>query len=191
MNHVSSEELGAYLANLLPSAERESVERHLVSCTECRAELVEGQRAIASAPSGARIERRWLLIGGLAAAAAVAIVLLPRAASVRNPAGVERVIQSTRSADAVVTVVSPSIDGEINSSTPGFTWRKNDDASYRITVTDAAGRSVWTASTSDTAIALPATVQLSRGQQFFWYVDALRSDGRSVTSGVNNFHTSR
>jgi hypothetical protein len=190
VEHLSSEELAAFLADSLTDAERKEAERHLVSCAECRSELIEGQRAISSLPSK-RLDRRWFAVAGVAAAAAIVIIFLPRTELIRNPAGVEREVQSATTDAGAVSIVSPSADGELAALPGTFVWRKNDDASYKITVTDASGRPVWSAATSDTSIALPDTVRLARATQFFWYVDALRSDGRSVTSGVNNFHTPR
>jgi hypothetical protein len=189
VEHLSSEELGAYLSNSLSDAEREAVERHLASCGECRAELVEGQRAVATAPGGRRGSRSRFYVLGLAAAAAVAFAIWPRTDFRPGPEVVERNAPAREAGN--VTVVSPAAEAEVGASAPAFTWKSNDGASYKITVTDAAGVPLWSASTSDTTIVMPSTIQLSRGQQYFWYVDALRTDGRSVTSGVNGFRTAR
>jgi len=58
-------------------------------------------------------------------------------------------------------------------------------------VTDVSGRVVWVKETSDTALALPADVSLGGGREYLWYVDALGSDGQSVTTGIRRFQTSR
>jgi hypothetical protein len=190
VEHLTSEQLAAFLANTLSDADRRSAEHHFVSCAECRSELIQAQRAVASAPSK-QFDRRWFGIVGLAAAAAIAVMFLPRGAAVKSSPAIEREVQTPAPADAgTVEIVSPAANGEVTIS-PTFVWRRNDDASYKITVTDAAGRPAWSGATSDTSIALPDSIRLAAGAQFFWYVDALRSDGRSVTSGVNNFHTSR
>ena len=189
MEHLSSEELGAFLANSLTEKERDAVERHLVSCAECRSDLVEAQRAIISAPPAQRtFARNWITVAGLAAAAVLAIAVWPRNDATRNPVRVER---TTPIVAGTVTIVSPAANSEIDQTTPTFTWNKDDGSSYRITVTDEGGKPLWSESTADTTIVLPATTQLTRNARFFWYVDALRPDGRSVTSGINGFRTPR
>lgn len=193
MEHLSSEEMGAFLANSLSDSERDAVERHLVECAECRSELVQGQRAVASAPQSKRLRQsRFVLIGGLAAAAVLLITLMPRDASVRPGTPVERDASGlTLPAAARVEIVSPPVNGELDTSSRMFTWKRDGSSAYNLTVTDESGRTLWSGSTSDTTITLPADVRLERDTRFFWYVDALRSDGRSITSGVNAFRTPR
>ena len=188
MDHLSSEELSAYLSNTMNTVERENVERHLVSCTECRAELIEGQRAIAHIPDRKRVSRRWYGIAGLAAAAAILVAVWPHGEATLTPAA-ER--NNTSGSGGSVTIVSPAPDARLDASTRSFTWRRDDGSSYKITVTDETGRSVWSQITTDTTIALPNTVQLARDGRYFWYVDALRPDGRSVTSGINSFNAAQ
>ena len=192
VEHLRSEELGAFLANALTDTERDAVERHLVACAECRSDLVQAQRTIISAPSAQRAgSRRWITLASLAAAAVLIIAVWPRDDITRNPVPVERDVSVTPVTAEAVTIVSPSANGELDEAEHTFTWNKDDGSSYRITVTDEAGRPLWTETTNDTSVVLPATTQLPRGARFFWYVDALRPDGRSVTSGINAFRTSR
>ena len=189
MEHLSSEELGAFLANSLTDMERDAVERHLVACSQCRSDLVEAQRAVISAPSSQRADRRrWAAVASLAAVAAILIAVWPHGEVVLNSVPVERTALAVA---GTVTIVSPSANGEIDETTPAFTWNKDDGSSYRITVTDEGGRPLWSESTGDTSVVLPATTRLARNARFFWYVDALRPDGRSVTSGINVFRTPR
>jgi anti-sigma factor RsiW len=190
MEHLTSEQLGAYLANTLDPLERANVERHLVVCSDCRRELVEAHRAISTAPDVRRTKAGWYGVAGLAAAAAVLLVIWPREQFRPASTAIERNAPAVAAAGAL-TIVSPIPSGELDSSTRSFTWNRNDDASYRITITDSAGRSIWSGNTQDTTIAVPASVQLERGARFFWYVDALRADGRSVTSGINTFYAPR
>lgn len=192
VKHPSSEELGGFLANSLNDADRLSIERHLVVCGECRAELVAVNRAIASAPGATKLRRSTLYVGGLAAAAAIAVAFWPRTDFRPESERAERASSEQIRADRVVLdVVSPASGGVLPLEGTQFVWRRNDGASYKITLTDASGRPFWSASTMDTTITLPSTVQLPPGEQYFWYVDALRPDGRSVTSGVQSFRTSR
>jgi hypothetical protein len=189
LEHLSSGKLGAFLANSLSDNERDEAERHLVSCAECRSDLVEAQRVLISAPSPQRASRqRWISVAGLAAAAVLLVAVWPRNDVTVNPPRVER---TTPALSASVTIVSPAVNGEIETAKPTFTWNRDDGSSYRITVTDEGGRPLWSESTSDTTIVLPASTRLDHGARFFWYVDALRPDGRSITSGVNAFRTAR
>lgn len=71
-----------------------------------------------------------------------------------------------------------------------FRWLSQPDRPlYRLSVTDASGREVWSTETRDTTIALPAEVSLDRGRTYFWTVDALGADGRSLTSRTKRFST--
>ena len=193
MEHLRPEEIGAFLANSLSEQERDTVERHLVACAECRSELIEGQRAIASAPMSKRLRNsRFVVVAGLAAAAVLLITMLPREAVVTPGTPVERDASGlTLPAAARVEIVSPPANGELDTGSRTFTWKRDGSSAYNLTVTDESGRTLWSASTSDTTLTLPADVRLARDTRFFWYVDALRSDGRSITSGVNAFRTAR
>jgi hypothetical protein len=192
VDHLTSGQLGAFLANALTEEERDAVERHLVACAECRGDLVQAQRTVITAPSARRTSRRhWITLGALAAAAVLVVAVWPRNEVTRSPVPIERDAPVTPVTAEVVTIVSPSANGEIDEATPTFRWNRDDGSSYRITVTDEGGRPLWTETTNDTSVVLPATAQLPRGARFFWYVDALRPDGRSVTSGINAFRTPR
>lgn len=192
MDHLSPEELGAYMSDALEGAERTAAELHLVSCRECRAEMIAAQGAVAGVRDSKLPSRRLAVFAGLAAAAAIAVVILPRGEPAYEPARVERSAPSETAIDTgALTIVSPSVDGQLENVARQFVWNASSGASYKITVTDSTGRPVWTANTGDTAIAIPSSVQLPPGGQFFWYVDALRSDGRSITSGINRFRAVR
>jgi hypothetical protein len=43
---------------------------------------------------------------------------------------------------------------------------------------------VWLHETVDTAVSLPPDVALEPGGSYYWYVDALDSDGVSLTTGT-------
>ena len=195
MDHVSTEDLGAYLSNGLDASERVAIEQHLTICSDCRMELIEGQRAISTAPSiGTRPRNtRWAYsLAGLAAAAAIAVMIWPRGDETASITPVERNNDIAKSAAlGSVAIVSPAANGIVTDANPVFTWRKDDGSSYKVTLTDSAGSPLWSASTTDTTAAVPANIQLSRGEKFFWYVDALRPGGQSLTSGVKAFRTSR
>ena len=88
------------------------------------------------------------------------------------------------------TGASPIAPGDtlpVDGSTPMFVWNAIAGATYHITLTNAEGGTVWQASTSDTAIALPTNARVLSGATYYWTVDALRDDGSSATSGVREF----
>jgi len=58
---------------------------------------------------------------------------------------------------------------------------------YLIRVTDERGAAVWSTETGDTSVILPAEIALLSGRQYYWYVDALGADGRSLTTGTHRF----
>jgi hypothetical protein len=73
-----------------------------------------------------------------------------------------------------------------------FTWRAVEGAgTYRITITDSAGTPVFTATTTDTSIVPPSSQPLAHGGSYLWYVDALRNDGTTWSTGVQSFTTTR
>jgi hypothetical protein len=60
------------------------------------------------------------------------------------------------------------------------------EPTYRVTITDAAGKLIWANTSTDTSLTLPPTL-LSPHTTYFWYVDALRADGRAASTGVRRF----
>jgi hypothetical protein len=86
-----------------------------------------------------------------------------------------------------VSVVAPT-EGEDISGTPAFTWRAVPGATaYRITVSRADGDSVWAATVRDTTARPPASVALPEGDLYYWYVDVLLADGRSIGGTAHEF----
>jgi anti-sigma factor RsiW len=192
--HLNSEELAAYLDRRLPADERHRVEAHLAQCAECRSEVVEVTRVLQSRPRERHWYRRRWMIG--AAAAAVLLFGLfgplsdsgpPRTDTFRAP---DRLADVNR--EGSVVALSPAAGTVVSPNAVVFAWRgAGADVLYRLAVTDAEGKVVWTESTPDTVFNLPRTVALGRGRTYYWYVDALRPDGSSATTGVHRFLTAR
>lgn len=175
--HLESGEVASYLDRALAPREQARVETHLADCAACRREVVEVSRLRHA--SGSR--RRWFYFAPAAAAAAILILVLAHPA---NPPGRGPVLRDGRGEPGpTVALVAPGDSAAVNAAGLSFTWRSaGRDASYRITLADERGDVVWSAATSDTAL-VPST-QLRAGKRYFWYVDALLPDGRSVTSRV-------
>ena len=174
--HLGSGDVVAYLERTLPSADRGRLESHLAGCAECRREIVEVSRI----RHGARRRAHWWVLAPTAAAAAVlAVVLIRTGAPVFRGGGDE---------PAGIVLVSPWDGAVVTASPMTFTWRSaGTGVSYRLMVTDANGDSVWSGNGSDTTVNVPAGIRLRAGWQYYWYVDGLMPDGRSITSSLHPF----
>ena len=189
---ISPEEMAAYIDDRLSAEERASVEARLARSRDLRAELVAATR-IAAAAEGATPRRSsfWKATGTLAAAAAAVITLLviPYRNRDPRPTGPPTERRAQAEDGGRVGLVSPVDAGLVPLASANFAWRSEGDASYRITIADSTGATVWTAVTRDTTATLPATTLLRPGNHYYWYVDALRIDGSSITSGPRSFTT--
>jgi hypothetical protein len=182
--HIGADELAAYLDRTLPDADRRRVEAHLSSCDECRAELIASRDAVASAPCRKSPSfRSWGVIGTAVAAAAVII-----ATSIISRSRPDRSIERDPNvAAAAVTVASPA-DGSSLGADRIVAWhRLADNTSYRITVADQSAQPIYTTTVRDTSAVIPPSIALARGGKYFWYVDAIRADGTTATSGLKSF----
>lgn len=178
--HLEPHEVVAYLERTLPAADRARVEAHLAACEDCSNEIAEVWRLWRPGVKPAS----WLPVG-LAAAAVIAAVVLLRPAGTRpQPAG--DLLRGSERTAAVITV-APA-DSAVVQGQPVLVWRPVRGATgYRVTVSREDGDSLWTGSTGDTTAAIPPRVALIRSARYFWYVDALLSDGQSLASGLHEF----
>ena len=174
--HPDAATLAGYIDRRLAEADRGVVAEHLIGCVACRGSVADVSRI-----TRAEAARRRAFTGGamvLGAAAVLLLAVLPRDAGSPPSTPVERV----GGAEAIPAILVRSPDAR---STAAFAWSPiAPGAQYRLSLTDAAGEEVWTASTSDTTAALPASVALVRGDDYFWVVDALLPDGGTATSGI-------
>ena len=84
---------------------------------------------------------------------------------------------------ATIETTRPTNGGRIPIDSVTFGWRPVPGAmTYHLFVTDSRGAPVYNRTTSDTMVGPITDAHLSRGSRYFWYVDALRNDGSSVTS---------
>jgi anti-sigma factor RsiW len=179
--HLESWEVSGYLSGCLPAEGRARVERHLVECEACDTEMV----AVARLARPVRSRVRWLALG-TAAAAAVAGVLLVGPVLVRR-SGPTQVPERGVEAPLSVRVVLPAERAELRGA-PEFVWRNVSGATaYRISVTRADGDSVWALTTRDTTAAVPAGATPAGTGPYYWVVDALLGDGRSVAGTMREF----
>ena len=134
----------------------------------------------------------WLVPMGRAAAAALAFVMLYVS---RDPGSATERLRTpgvTLPAESLsrIAVLSPADGDTIGTGTPAMLWSAvTGEPTYRLTLTDASGQPVWTTTTTDTSVTLSPTVVLQSRTTYFWYVDALRADGRAASTGVRRFTT--
>ena len=178
--HAEPHEVTAYLEATLSPADRARFEAHLADCEPCAAELVEVMRL----QRGSRSSRTgWI---GLAAAAAIAVVLLaPRLA--HEPSVTTSPVRGDSLPAATLVLVTPSDGAELREP-PLLAWRPvMGAAAYRVLVSRADGDSVWAETTRDTTAAPPAAALVPSPEPYYWYVDALLADGRSVGGPPHRF----
>jgi hypothetical protein len=192
-DHLSGEDLAAYLDGELEAAERSRIQSHLADCDSCREEVVE-LTALVHADTR---HRRWTIAVPAAAVAAIAAVLLvsPLVQDGADAPG-ERVrgpeLASEREAVLEVRALAPALEATVDRDSLRFSWEGLEpDATYRLTLTDQGGDPLWTHETSGTALLLPPDVELQPEGSYLWFVDALLADGRTATSGVLSFKTVR
>jgi len=188
--HLSSGQVADLLDRRLAAGDRDSVVAHLAACAECRREVAELYGVLSHVVL--RRRPRWFAGAALAAAGVLAFIAIPRVAShygepAQNASATRNASPSLPQTPGRIGIVEPA-DGQTLSPTRAVSWRSvGADASYSLTVQDGAGAVLWTKATTDTAVVLPATVQLKSGEKYFWSVDALLSDGTSSRSGAHPF----
>lgn len=184
-DHLSPETVAAWLDHRLGDEARAAAAAHLASCADCRQEIVELQALLAE-PSFLRSPRRILY--PLAAAAAVMLAIgIPAARSAWFGPPPALVNRTQPGASARLMAISPVADAALD-GTPTFSWHAADAGSrFKLTLVDEQGATLWSVDTGDTVVALPREIALVSGRTYFWYVDALGADGRSMTSGAQRF----
>jgi hypothetical protein len=185
-NSLSPEQIAAFLDGRVFGDERAMMEAHLADDPVARAELVHAARIVAGVPGRPATRMRFAPILAIAAAAVFAIVLIkPGASETRSapqPAERRGVAAQARS----IEMVSP-LDGGALDSQGAFTWHAVDGGSYTIFILDETGKTIFHGSTTDTVQSIPASVLKNGAGRYYWSVDALMSDGSSVTSGAHEF----
>ena len=181
--HLDAAVVAAYLDRALSDAEHSRIQAHLVACAECRDEVAEVAQVLATRP---RLPR-WSPYAGLAAAAVLAL-LLARPGPI--PPALDLTLRGPEPPGAgrqAVELVAPAGEGIVALHGLAFAWRSaGADVTYRLVVTDLRGDTVWTATATDTVVLAPTGPAMRSGESYFWYVDALLPDGRSVASAVRD-----
>jgi anti-sigma factor RsiW len=175
--------IASYLDRRLSASDRDRFENHLADCNECREALVESEKLL----KRVRPRRGMKTLIALSVAA-VALVAVRLEVIPTN----RQIVSGTRATTPVtgaLGVYGPI--GEVSSRGLRFVWSPIVGAiSYRLVVTDASSRPVWSTTGADTVIALPAAVSLRPGERYFWIVDGLTSNGITHSTGVREFRVS-
>jgi hypothetical protein len=192
--HPADEDLAAYLDGILSTADRVRLEGHLSGCEYCRSRVALAVHALKGAQHGRRFSR-WarVALAAVAAAAALSGVLLLTRRAVRTAPPIEVRAPEPEAGTPALRIVQPSRGSTVAPSELRFVWRSlGSDVLYQVTVSAVDGRTLWNARTSDTVNVPPpeAVRRLEPGQNYFWRVDALLSNLRSVTSGDQRFEVS-
>ncbi len=181
--HLTPREISRFVDDRLSAAETHHVEEHVAICSPCRAEIVEVGRLVRM-----RARRRRLLVLTPVAAAAVAAGILLFAPRSGEPLGDGRAFRGPGGGIQRVEIVAPTNDSTVSTDSVRFTWRSaGADVQYALAVTDLNGEPVFSESTSDTTLVLSVVGNLPSGRTYFWFVDALFTDGESATTGIHRF----
>jgi len=175
-----------FVEGRLDAEARAPVVAHLLTCARCRALVKATARAAAQIPPGAegrgRAWRRWTVPLGVAAAAAVLVVLLPR----RGGDGSTPSLREPTLTSAVAPV--PIFPRAAVAYVERLVWSSVPHAErYRMRLFDDQGTVVWQSQTTDTIAALPAAVTLSPGASYFWRVEAETEWRRWAASDLVEF----
>ena len=187
--HPSAAEVAAYLDRTLPQVEHTQIEAHLDDCRECREEVVALSRVLRKL--GPKPILRWVAVGGIAAT--LALVVGRMALGPGNVTAPNTTQPIERSAPgeghAGLVAIRPTGNAPVRRDAVLLQWASapNPGVHYRLTLSQADGRVLWTASTRDTMLQVPSSVRLAGGRTYYWYTDVLLPDGRTLTTGVQEF----
>jgi hypothetical protein len=180
---MRADQVAAFVDHRLQGTERAAVESHLAECADCRAEVIEVERLVGGVR---RYRTRSLVVGGLAIAAGLLLVV-----STLQHRGGRPDNGNLRGAGAnAVIPVGPT--GVMQRSGLALTWHGTGGGStYKVTLSNAAGSTLWTTDTRDTTVAVSADIVLAPDVEYQWVVDALLPQGTSRTSGPQSFRIAR
>lgn len=186
--HLTSDDVAAYLNSRWDGSDRGRIEAHLSECDACRAEVLEVQTMVRSAP---RSRSSKLPVLGLlgAAAALLFIAVAPWRHDQRGAVDVvaERSVVPDAARDSV-SIVSPAIDAAVTRTSMAVTWRRGpSDAQFTVTLLNTRGDILWSKTTRDTVVSVPDSVAMAPSGTYIVYVDALRVDGTSARSAARPF----
>lgn len=166
-SHLTEDEVVAYLGHELKDQPLRQVEQHLALCTQCRDEIVEAREIL-----GQPRRSRWPILAPVVAAAAAIVLFIVWPVNPDTQPGPPQHRDAplsgvATSAPSPITPVGQAIRLE------EMVWSRVGDADrYRLTLYDADGDVVWRATTTDTSIPFPDSVELQQSRPYLWKVEA-------------------
>ena len=168
-------DIAAFLDGRLEGAERTRVESQLADNPASRQELIKASRIISSAPKKeVRRQTRFTPLIGLAAAAAIAVVLIQPSDTARESAPVSTERRGIGDEPDRVEILSPRDGQSLGNSEREFAWNSVAGSKYHVVIQDVTGRTVHAADVTDTLLTLPASVRAAG--TYYWSVDAVTAD---------------
>lgn len=189
---LEEQAIADFVEGRLGAEARAPVVAHLLTCARCRAVAQATSRLLADPavareipragpPAAERRWRHWSLPLGVAAAAAVLLLVWPST----NDTGSTPGLREPTDTGTVPVGIAPRgsvarVDRLVWSSVPRA-------ERYRLRLYDNEGAVLWTAETTDTSVALPDSVVLAPRVTYFWKVEAQTGWRRWVASDLVEF----
>jgi hypothetical protein len=170
-DHLEAATVAAFAEQRLSGEALDAAERHLAQCSTCRREVAQVVRVL-------RVSPLWTRPAVQLAAAAVLVIVIGLWPKAGDPG------LRSDPASSALTVIGP--DSTASAGDPlTFAWHAvGPNTRYEFSLADASGSRIFSTGSPDTLITLPDSVRLEQGRTYQWFVDALRPDGQSTTSGL-------
>lgn len=182
--HLDPQEIAAYVDGARTGDARAHIESHLAACTECRAEVAEVSRLLATMRGRSVWRHVW--IPALAAAAVLLLFVGPLPIS-------DPTVRPHRDAPVTTTIAPRALAplGAVDSVST-LAWSSVPRADrYHVRLFDAEATVVWQRETSDTIVALPVTLRLQPERSYYWKVEATTGFDRRAASELVEFSVRR
>lgn len=190
---LEEQAIADFVEGRLGAEARAPVVAHLLTCARCRAVAQATSRLLADPavareipragpPAAERRWRHWSLPLGVAAAAAVLLLVWPSTNDTGSTPGLREPTDTS-----IVAPVPIAPRGSV-ATVDRFVWSGVTRADrYRLRLYDEEGAVRWTVETSDTVAALPDSLVLTPGIPYFWKVEAQTEWRRWAASDLVEF----